>query len=186
MRLNNKQRTVVLELRLLIEKQGYLVLNDFGNLTKNFKFNEVLQENCLKISNLDDNNYKMITKEENELNATNGKYYYDIAYNIVLLAAMLQELRDTEGSISINSWFRPKFYNNVVLISHRYHSTITSDHLDGRAIDTSDIKPTDKNIKKWKNICKKYGVNYSIGLYNWGTHLGFRYDKKDRLWDWRK
>lgn len=125
-----------------------------------------------------------------EVRAGNGDEYIKatdlLKYvkNIILLASMLMVMRYRLGvPISVESWFRNAYYNNVILPSRGYKSSTTSDHLEGRAADTN-VKATTKNIELWKQICKEHGVYWSIGLYSWGLHLGFRYDKNNQ-WDYR-
>ncbi len=109
----------------------------------------------------------------------------EIMYYAIIGSIMLEEYR-TELGYPINgeSGHRPEIYNDVILIDHGYKSTRTSDHkyINSFAFD-SDVKVTNINISKWKNICIKYGFNWSIGLYTWGMHLGFRVGKDNRMWD---
>lgn len=112
------------------------------------------------------------------------KEYFVHIKNIILLVAMLEELRKELGkSISIESWFRSIWYNDVDLPSRGYASSTTSDHKQGRAVDTN-IKPINDNINAWKKICNRHNVYWSYGLYNDWMHLGFRFDKNNN-WDYR-
>lgn len=111
--------------------------------------------------------------------------YLNFIHYIVLLASMLQEYRGLLArSISIESWFRSTWYNDINLPSRGYASSKTSDHKQGRAADTN-VTVSNHNIELWKQVCRRHGVFWSIGLYNWGMHLGFRFDK-NKQWDYRK
>jgi len=138
-----------------------------------FYWDEYLQNN-LDLKGYEDYDFNVIETAE-------------IMYNIVLHALMMEEFRTKIGrGINAASGYRPDIYNDVVLIKLGYKSTKTSDHKcnNSCALDT-DAPVTSTNISVWKNICYKYGVSYSIGLYSWGLHLGYRRNKEPRLWDWR-
>lgn len=104
--------------------------------------------------------------------------------NAFLLAIMMEEFREWLGSsITPSCWLRETYYNNVILPKNGYASSKTSDHLEARAMDT-DVKPTNERIAKWKDICHRHNVYWSIGLYaNW-MHMGFRFDN-DHSYDYR-
>lgn len=141
--------------------------------TPNWKWREYLQNN-LTCKGYEGRNFNIVETEH-------------ILYMIQLHATMMQEYRNWYGrSINPESGHRPELYNDVVLIENGYKSTKTSDHKckNSCALDT-DVPVTTRNINKWKEICNKHGVSWSIGLYDWGMHLGFRIDKPNRAWDWR-
>jgi hypothetical protein len=120
----------------------------------------------------------------------NGYKYFDLQFydNVLQLSKMLEELREYTGEpINVHSWYRPVYYNDVVMPRKGYHTSTRSDHKLASAIDTS-INPTVGVINKWKSICNRYEVSYSIGVYDWGMHLGFRNDLGNRQWtqDWYK
>ncbi len=107
--------------------------------------------------------------------------------NIIQHALMLEEYREKiKRGINITSWYRPAKYNDIVLIRLGYRSSRTSDHkcINACATDTN-VPVANFHIEAWKRICRKYKVSYSIGLYKWGLHLGWRRDVKTRIWDWR-
>ena len=153
----------------LSEVKGKSVLPN----TPNFLFDEVLQNN-LMVKGYEGYDFNCIDD-------------MDILNNVYLHAIMLQEFRDWRGKgVGIESWYRPELYNDVVLIEHKYKSTKTSDHKCIKACATDTNVPVSSvNINKWKEICNKHGVNWSIGLYSWGLHLGWRREQANRLWDWR-
>ena len=130
---------------------------------------------------------------QNNLTLTGYDYDFNVIetpqvmYEIVFHALMMEEYRtDINRSIGVNSGYRPPMYNDVILIKKGYKSTTTSDHkcIKSCALDTN-VPVTTTNINKWKALCTKKGVAYSIGLYGWGLHLGYRRNKEPRLWDWR-
>lgn len=137
-----------------------------GKITENFYWHEVYDNN------------------------TSDYQYFDLQFydNVIKLSQMLEELRQYIGRpINVNSWYRPTYYNDVVMPNLGYHTSSRSDHKIATAIDTP-IQPTVGIINKWKTICEKHEVNYSIGSYDWGMHLGFRRDLNNRQWnkDWYK
>jgi len=130
---------------------------------------------------------------QNNLTLTGYDYDFNVIetphvmYEIVFHALMMEEYRtDINRSIGVNSGYRPPMYNDVILIKKGYKSTTTSDHkcIESCALDTN-VPVTPTNISKWKALCTRKGVAYSIGLYSWGLHLGYRRNKEPRLWDWR-
>lgn len=103
---------------------------------------------------------------------------------IILQAIMMQEMRDwLNQAVHVDSWLRCSYYNDVIMVDKGYATSKTSDHKEGRASDT-DISPTTENINKWKEICARHNVYYSYGLYTWGMHLGYRFDRNAN-WDYR-
>lgn len=139
--------------------------------TPNFYWDEYLQNN-LMVKGYEDKDFNTVEEAE-------------IMYCICVHACCIQEFRNWYGkSIEGESGHRPELYNDVVLIELGYGSTKTSDHKFNKAgaFDT-DVPATTKNANKWKEICVRNGLAWSIGLYNWGMHLGFRIDKQNRLWD---
>ena len=130
------------------------------------------------------NNLKLKGYEKYDFNTVESPH---IMYEIVFHALMMEEFRSQlKRGISATSGHRPDIYNDVILIQKGYKSTKTSDHKfnNSAALDTN-VPVSTTNISRWKAICKKYGVSYSIGLYKWGMHLGYRRNQKPRMWDWR-
>ena len=86
---------------------------------------------------------------------------------------------------SINAWWRSAAYNKSV------GGISTSNHLKGTATDVGvgqlADERFDKYARKWKEICKKYGVVGEIGRYTWGIHLGshITYSKNFTVFDKR-
>lgn len=141
--------------------------------TPHFFWDEVLQ-----------NNMTVKGYEEKDFNVIMDP---GIMRNIIMHAIMLEEFRgEYKKPMTINSWYRPELYNDVVLIAHKYKSTKTSDHkcINSCATDTN-VPVSTQNMDIWSKICRKYGVSPSIGLYKWGLHLGWRRNKVARKWDWR-
>lgn len=145
-----------------------------GYITPHFKWEETYQ------GNKSAKGYKYILTKY-EINAT-------------ILAVLLEELREYVGKpIVPTNWFRPTYYNDVVLPSKGYKTSTSSDHKEARAIDTKSVKLTKENIEKWKEICHSHGLHYSIGKYVFDNplrnyiHLGFEW-YKDYEWgkDWWK
>lgn len=117
-----------------------------------------------------------------EVMGNNDEGYRDLTQtepyrdNIILLAIMLEEFRNEYGRpMEVTSWFRPEYYNNVVLPEKGYASSTSSDHLEARAVDVA-VPVTENNINLWKIICRRHGVFWSYGLYDTWMHLGFRFD----------
>lgn len=140
--------------------------------TPHFTWGEVLQNNLNGYENKD---FNVIIEA-------------GVMRNVIIHALMLEEFRlKINKSVPVNSWYRPDLYNDVVLDEHGYKSTKTSDHkcYNSSATDVP-LQPTTKIINIWKEICDNHNVSWSIGMYNWGTHLGWRRGKDTRLWDWRK
>ena len=140
-------------------------------MSPHFKWGEILQNNLIA-KGYEDRDFNIIIDP--------GVMYY-----AVVGATMLEEYRNELGhQISGQSGHRPELYNDVVLPDNNYNSTRTSDHkyISSFAFD-SDVRVTNLNIKLWKIICIKYGFNWSIGLYDWGMHLGFRVNNINRMWD---
>jgi len=143
--------------------------------TPNFYWDEVLQNNL-------------------ESSKVSGDFNYidhpGIMRNVIIQALMLQELREWyKKPIQINSWYRPREYNDIVLPDNGYHSSPTSDHLhiNSSAVDAEiHYNDIERVAQKWKKICNKYDVSWSIGVYDWGLHLGWRRNKDNRIWgaDW--
>ena len=85
----------------------------------------------------------------------------------------------------INAWWRSAAYNKSV------GGISTSNHLKGTATDVGvgqlADERFDKYARKWKEICKKYGVVGEIGRYTWGIHLGshITYSKNFTVFDKR-
>jgi len=157
----------------VIDIKEFNVLTPISPATPNFYWQEVLQNN-LKAKGYEKYNFNVIMDLK-------------VLYNILLQAQMIQEFREWYNRpIEIESWYRPDLYNDVVLPENGYASTRTSDHKckESSACDTN-AKATDKNIWKWKQICDKYGVSWSIGRYSWGLHLGWRRNQPNRMW-WYK
>jgi len=142
-------------------------------MTPNFYWDEVLQNN--------------LKSEKTNIHDFNFVDNPGIMRNIIIQATMMQELRNFAGyPININSWYRPKIYNDIVLPDNGYHSSPTSDHLGFNSM-ACDVALENQNkfdvlIEKWKNLCMKYDVGWSIGVYDWGLHLGWRRHKGPRAW----
>lgn len=111
----------------------------------------------------------------------------EITKEAVLHAIMLEEFRRWLGRpMTVHAWYRTKEYNKDV------GGVSNSSHLRGCAtdwhtnvdIDTTKFK---KYAKKWKAICKAYGVVGEAGLYTWGVHFGshISYSKTFYHWDSR-
>lgn len=111
----------------------------------------------------------------------------EITKEAMLHATMLEEFRKWLGRpMTVNAWYRTKKYNASV------GGVATSSHLKGTATDwhtNISINQTKfiKYAKKWKEICKKYGVVGEAGLYTWGVHFGSQisYSKSFYHWDSR-
>lgn len=152
----------------------YLIDNKVPVLpnTPNVRWDEMLQNNQM-VEGYEDKNFNEVIDVE-------------VIYYICVFACMMQEFRDWHGSVDTDSGYRPELYNDVVLIENGYKSTKTSDHKFNKSgAWDCHISVSNANINKWKEICTKYGVSYSIGKYSWGLHLGFRVEEEPRLWDWR-
>lgn len=88
--------------------------------------------------------------------------------------------------VRIHGMCRSKEYNKKV------GGIANSNHLDTTACDFSikglvvDTNRFIKYAKKWKKICKKYGLTGEAGIYQWGMHFGIRkYPGKFYHWDSR-
>jgi hypothetical protein len=109
----------------------------------------------------------------------------EIMYNAVIGAMMLEDYRKRLGRpINGQSGHRPELYNDVVMIENGYKASKTSDHkyINSFAFD-SDVPATTQNVDLWKSVCDDWGVNWSIGRYSWGLHLGYRRNQPARMWD---
>lgn len=155
-----------------------MILTDLKNqhspvlpCTPNIYWDEMLQNN-MTIEGYEDKDFNVVDEPA-------------VMYCICKQALMMQEFRNHHGSVINSSGYRPELYNDVVLIEHGYKSEKDSDHKynNSGAWDCTNVKPSDWNIKKWQEICNNYGVSWSIGLYSWGTHLGWRKNKPVRMWD---
>jgi hypothetical protein len=147
-------------------------LNDpVSPMSPHFRWGEILQNN-LTAKGYEGRDFNVIIDP--------GVMYYAVIGSI-----MLEEYRWELGhQISGESGHRPEIYNDVVLIDNGYAASRTSDHkyIDSFAFD-SDVPATQDNITKWKNKCIKYGFSWSLGLYSWGMHLGFRVNQENRIWN---
>ena len=89
---------------------------------------------------------------------------------------MMQEMRNTFGSMTISSWFRTKTFNASLK-----NADPRSAHQYGCAADwqKKGEKETDRKYKAdvWKNLCNKYGVVGAINYYTNGYHLEILSDK---------
>lgn len=148
-----------------------------SKLSKHFLWDETLRNNDLEYRYFD-----LSLKEWIEF------------FNFIVI---LEEFREWLGQkygywIQISSWFRPTYYNDIVLPSKGYISSRVSMHKKGRAIDwnfyASGIRPTDdfRNDckQKWLYLCNKHGYNGGVGYYTWGIHLDNR-DSHVAFWDRR-
>ena len=148
------------------------LISTYGtHITEHFRWDEILQ------NNLNANGY-----EGYDFNYIDDP---NIIYEVRFGCEMLEEYRDELGhQISGQSGHRPELYNDVVLPENKYASSRTSDHKYKRSFAfDSDVPATNVNIQKWKDICNKRRVHWSIGLYSWGLHLGYRRHTGTRLWD---
>jgi len=108
--------------------------------------------------------------------------------NIIQHAEMLEHYRLLIGDlpININSWYRPEVYNGIVLRESGYSSSYVSDHLCTLSCATDvELGYTKARADTWKKVCDVWGVNYNIGRYTWGMHLGWRTDRPNYEKDWR-
>lgn len=141
------------------------------HITDNFRWNEILQNN-LTSQGYDDYDFNVVDDVE-------------VMYEILFGCMLLEEYRSELGhQISGQSGYRPDLYNDVVLPDNGYASSRTSDHKFKKSFAfDSDVLVTKDNINRWKNICSRHNVYWSIGLYSWGIHLGYRRHTGTRLWD---
>ena len=142
-----------------------------GELSKNFSWEEVTQNN--------DKEYRFLEFET--------KTDYDLFVTFVLMLEKLRKIIDNK--IVITSWYRPEYYNDVVLIEKGYKSSKKSKHKKGVAIDFNftksgiPLKRRKEIAEIWKNLCIALNFNYGIGFYDWGLHLDIR--EKNSVWDYR-
>lgn len=101
-------------------------------------------------------------------------------------ADILEEFRQwLQKPMKVNAWYRTSAYNK------KAGGNANSSHLRGVATDIEMVNLSQTNFikyaKKWKELCKKYGVVGEAGLYTWGIHLGshITYSKVFYHWDSR-
>lgn len=99
---------------------------------------------------------------------------------------MLQELRNwLKKPLFVTSWYRSYLFNA------KCGGAKNSNHLKGTATDVYFHGLTEKKFisvaKKWKSICKKYGVVGEIGFYpdDGFIHLGSHITYSNSFYNWR-